>query len=154
MGRIRPRIASAIKTYGVDVEIRWFDTSTPCPCTQNPWKKYDAIWHQNNPEAESCGGTGKLTPVNSETVRAVVMPRYSMIGEEVTNLSAAGSYEEWDWAAFLTDTVSASELILTDGKKFNVVGDFPYFVEQDTDLPAVRILLLTQQARKRLVANA
>lgn len=141
---ILTRLAPVIKKYGVNVEFRYFDPATriDCPCKNNPWKQYDPEWHKKNPLAVSCLGTGFLSAVTISEVIAVVIPKYSMSGEELLSLPAGG-LSEWDWVAFTQETIPVQEVVLDASHKFSVVGDFPYYVEGNKDTPTVRILLLS-----------
>jgi len=123
--------------------------SVPCPCTKNPWKSYNFKWHEEHPDAPSCGGTGFL--INDEMPRldlhpidAVVIPNYGATGTEFAGLLPSQKYD-WEWMAITQDTTKFEFLTFTDDigdvYTFKVENKMPYYIEKSLT-PAVIVYTL------------
>lgn len=133
-------LAPAIVTHGIDVQVYTLAKveTIPCPCTDNPWKRYSSIWHTQNPTMEDCLGTGELNksgkqiPITIDTIHAIVMPHWAYVGEMFAWITA-GKVHDWSWWAITQDITKFNRLKFTTDQNetyiFKVLNTMPFVIE-------------------------
>lgn len=157
MATIADMLTPVIAQRGIPVQVYTVQDGTKktitCPCvTNSPWHRYDPQWHQANPIAPDCKGTGQLVEISNEaptteiqTIQAVVIPNYGATGLEVEALLPSKVFS-WNWLAVTQATAVFNRLSFTDGANntymFQVENKMPYYLENDLSKPAVIIYVL------------
>jgi hypothetical protein len=150
MASIKAKIQKAVNRLGVQISyietIPTSESPLPCPCMQNPWKKYDPAWHTANPDQPNCNGTGQIvgqvdTPADWISLdKAIVIPNYQAKGSDMEWL-LSGKYPDWSWLCVTSDYYKMLRVKLKDSQ-FKVVATLPYYVEGNTTDTTATIYLL------------
>lgn len=150
MASAKEKIQKAVNKLGVAISyleaIPTSDLPIPCPCTKNPWNRYDPAWHFANPGQPNCNGTGKIVAHEDTSAqwlpidKAIVIPNYQAKGSDL-EWTLAGKYPDWSWLCVTSDYYKMLRVRLKD-TQFKVVATLPYYIEGNvTDTTATIYLL-------------
>jgi len=146
--KIAQRLAPFIRTEGIPVDVYTLpkDEMKPCPCTNNPWKRYSSAWHVLNPHAPHCNATGELSAdtgkgleIEIVKIHAVVLPHWAYVGTAFAWI-VAGKIHDWSWWCMTQDITKFNRLRIVsefdDVYIFKVTNVMPFFIENSL-IPSV-----------------